>query len=54
MPDDEADLNSPGGAASPDPGVNAQRVQERLGEAECMELLVNGGWGVWSSTAGMG
>lgn len=38
MPD-ELQPNSPGGSASPDPGVSAGRVVERLGEAECMELL---------------
>ena len=45
MPDDEADLSSPRGAASPGPGVNARRVLERLGEAECMALLADGGIG---------
>jgi hypothetical protein len=43
MPDDEADLSSARGSASPDPGVRARRVLERLGEAECMELLADGG-----------
>jgi nitroimidazol reductase NimA-like FMN-containing flavoprotein (pyridoxamine 5'-phosphate oxidase superfamily) len=43
MPDDEADHES--GSASLDPGVNARRVVERLGEAECMDLLANGGMG---------
>jgi uncharacterized protein len=42
MPDDEADLGSPSGSPLPDPGVRARRVVERLGEAECMELLANG------------
>jgi len=37
MPDDEADLNSPGGSASPGPG--------RMSEAESMELLASGGLG---------
>ncbi len=45
MPEDEADLSSLRGAASPDPGVNARRVLESLGEAECMELLADGGLG---------
>jgi hypothetical protein len=45
MPEDEADLSSLHGAASPDPGVNARRVLESLGEAECMELLADGGLG---------
>ncbi len=37
MPDDEADLNSSGGSASPAPG--------RMSEAESMELLASGGLG---------
>jgi nitroimidazol reductase NimA-like FMN-containing flavoprotein (pyridoxamine 5'-phosphate oxidase superfamily) len=37
MPDDEADLNSPSGSASPGPG--------RMSEAESMELLASGGLG---------
>ena len=41
MPDDEAGLRSPGGSASPDRGARARRVVERLGEAECMELLAS-------------
>jgi hypothetical protein len=45
MPDDDADLSSPGGSASPDPGMNAWRVLEALSEAECMQLLANGGVG---------
>jgi nitroimidazol reductase NimA-like FMN-containing flavoprotein (pyridoxamine 5'-phosphate oxidase superfamily) len=45
MPDDEADLSSASGSASPDPGVSARRVLERLGEAECMALLAGGGMG---------
>jgi len=32
VPDDEADLGSSGGSASPDAGVNARRVVARLGE----------------------
>ena len=46
MQDDEADLSSPSGTASPDPGVGARRVAERLSEAECMELLASAGVGV--------
>ena len=45
MPDDEADLSSPRGAASPDPGVSAPRMLERLGETECMALLPDEGMG---------
>ena len=45
MPDDEADLSSPGGSASPGPGMSARRVLEPLSEAECMHLLANGGLG---------
>jgi pyridoxamine 5'-phosphate oxidase-like protein len=41
MPD-EPQPSSPGGSVSPDPGVSARRVLERLGEAECMELLADG------------
>jgi hypothetical protein len=55
MPDDEADLGSPGGSGSPDPGVNARRVLERLDEAECMKLLADGGRGrlVFTSRYGL-
>jgi hypothetical protein len=55
MPDAEADFSSPSGSGSPDPGVNARRVLERLGEAECMELLANGGIGrlVFNSRYGL-
>ena len=42
MSGDKADLNSPSGFASDDPGVSARRVLERLSEAECMKLLANG------------
>jgi nitroimidazol reductase NimA-like FMN-containing flavoprotein (pyridoxamine 5'-phosphate oxidase superfamily) len=42
MPDDEADPSPPSGSASPDTGVSARRVLERLGEAECMKLLATG------------
>ena len=45
MPDDEADLSSPGGAASPSPGAGGQRVVKLLDEAECWELLASGGLG---------
>jgi nitroimidazol reductase NimA-like FMN-containing flavoprotein (pyridoxamine 5'-phosphate oxidase superfamily) len=40
MPDEEAS-----GSGSPDPGVNAWHVRERLDEAECMELLADEGMG---------
>jgi hypothetical protein len=55
MPDDEADFSSASGSGSPDPGVNARRVLERLGEAECMELLASGGMGrlVFNSRYGL-
>ena len=54
MPDD-ADFSSPSGSASPGPGVNARRVLERLGEAECMGLLADGGMGrlVFNSRYGL-
>jgi nitroimidazol reductase NimA-like FMN-containing flavoprotein (pyridoxamine 5'-phosphate oxidase superfamily) len=54
MPDDQADLSSPGGSAFPDPGASARRVLERLSEAESMKLLANGGVGrlVFSSRYG--
>jgi len=39
MTDDEADLSSPGGAASPGPGMGGGRVVEPLGDAECWQLL---------------
>ena len=45
MPDDEADFSSPSGSGSPDPGVSARRVLERLDDAGCMELLADGGMG---------
>jgi nitroimidazol reductase NimA-like FMN-containing flavoprotein (pyridoxamine 5'-phosphate oxidase superfamily) len=45
MPDDEAELSSPGGSASPGPGVGDRRVLELLGDAECLELLASGGLG---------
>ena len=54
MPDD-ADFSSPSGSASPGPGVNARRVLERLGEAECRGLLAEGGMGrlVFNSRYGL-
>jgi hypothetical protein len=45
MPDDEADLNSSSGSASPGPGVEAWSVTEPFGGAEAMELLGSGGLG---------
>ena len=45
MPDDEADLSSPSSSASPGPGATTRRVRERLSEAECMDLLADGGMG---------
>ncbi|HUL25968.1 MAG TPA: pyridoxamine 5'-phosphate oxidase family protein [Streptosporangiaceae bacterium] len=45
MPDDKADLSSPGGPASPGPATGARRVVERLSEAECLDLLAAGGLG---------
>ena len=54
MPDDEADLSSPGGPAAPGPGTGARRVVELLGDAECWELLASGELGrlVYSSRYG--
>ena len=45
MPDDNADLSSPGGSMSPGPGAGARRLVERLSEAESLELLASGGLG---------
>jgi hypothetical protein len=45
MPDDEADLSSTSGSASPDPGVSDWRVLEPMSEAECMQVLASGGVG---------
>ena len=45
MPDNKADLSSPGGSASPDPGAGAWRLLERLSDAESLGLLANGGLG---------
>src|ERR1700756_2999285 len=39
MPDNKADLSSPGGSASPSSGAGTRSVVDRLDEAECMELL---------------
>lgn len=55
MPKNEADPSSASGSASPGLGVSARRVLERLSEAECMELLANGGVGrlVYTSRYGL-
>src|SRR5215472_18456581 len=55
MPDDETDLGSPSGSGSPDREANARHVLERLGEADCMELLADGGIGrlVFTSRYGL-
>jgi nitroimidazol reductase NimA-like FMN-containing flavoprotein (pyridoxamine 5'-phosphate oxidase superfamily) len=45
MPDGNGDPGSPGRSASPGPGVGARRVLEVLSEAECLELLADGGLG---------
>ncbi len=45
MPDDKADPSSPSNSAPPDRSASAWRVLERLGEAECMELLADSGAG---------
>jgi Pyridoxamine 5'-phosphate oxidase len=45
MPDDRADLSSPGDVGAPGPGAGAQRVVDLLGEAECWELLATAGLG---------
>src|SRR5690242_10164833 len=39
MPDDNADLSSPSGSASPGAETGGRRVVERLDEASCTELL---------------
>jgi len=54
MPD-EPQPSSPGTPASPDQEVSARRVMERLGAAECMELLAHGGVGrlVFNSRYGL-
>jgi nitroimidazol reductase NimA-like FMN-containing flavoprotein (pyridoxamine 5'-phosphate oxidase superfamily) len=45
MPDNEADLSSAGGSASPGPGADARRSLERLSDAESLELLASSGLG---------
>jgi nitroimidazol reductase NimA-like FMN-containing flavoprotein (pyridoxamine 5'-phosphate oxidase superfamily) len=45
MPDDEANLGSSTGSASPGAAAHGRRVLERLDEAECLELLADGGVG---------
>jgi hypothetical protein len=54
MADDNADLSSPGGSASPGQGAGARRVVDVLGEAECWDLLASGDLGrlVYSSRYG--
>ena len=54
MPDDEAELSSPGGAAPPDREISARRVTEALSKAESMELLATGGVGRLVYTSGYG
>ena len=54
MPDDKAGLSSPSGSASPGPGASARRVLERLSQAECMELLADGGVGRLAYTSRYG
>jgi Pyridoxamine 5'-phosphate oxidase len=43
MPDEKANLSSPGGSASPGPGANILRVLAPLSEAESLELLAGAG-----------
>jgi len=45
MPEDDVGPGSASGSASPGPGAGAGRVLERLSDAECMELLADGGVG---------
>jgi nitroimidazol reductase NimA-like FMN-containing flavoprotein (pyridoxamine 5'-phosphate oxidase superfamily) len=45
MPDDDADLSPSSGSGSPGAGADARRMVARLGEAECLELLTDGGMG---------
>jgi hypothetical protein len=54
MPDNRADLSSPGDAAAPGPGVSVQRVVDLLEEAECWELLAGGGLGRLVYSSGQG
>jgi nitroimidazol reductase NimA-like FMN-containing flavoprotein (pyridoxamine 5'-phosphate oxidase superfamily) len=42
MPNNKADLSSPGGSVPPGSGASPRSVVQRLDEAECMELLGNG------------
>ena len=42
MPDEQADLRSPGGSAPPGPGGHTPRVLDTLSEAESIELLATG------------
>jgi hypothetical protein len=55
MPDENADLSSPGGSASSGPGANKRRVLARLNEAESLELLASVALGrlVYSSRYGL-
>jgi Pyridoxamine 5'-phosphate oxidase len=55
MPDENANLSSPGGSASPGPGANTRRVLASLSEAESLELLASVGLGrlVYSSRYGL-
>src|SRR5215472_9661918 len=55
MPDDEASPGAPIASGSLDPGANARHVLERLGEADCMELLADRGVGrlVFTSRYGL-
>jgi nitroimidazol reductase NimA-like FMN-containing flavoprotein (pyridoxamine 5'-phosphate oxidase superfamily) len=54
MPDNKADLSSPGGSAPRGSGAGPRSVVERLDEAECMELLGAGRIGrlIYSSRYG--
>ena len=45
MPDDNADLSSPGDSAPPGPEAGARRLLERLTDAESLELLASSGLG---------
>jgi nitroimidazol reductase NimA-like FMN-containing flavoprotein (pyridoxamine 5'-phosphate oxidase superfamily) len=54
MPDNEANVGSPSGSASPGSGTSARRVLELLTDAECMELLADGGIGRLAYTSRYG
>ena len=54
MSDDKPDPGSPSGSAPPGPGASAWRVLDRLSEAECMELLADGGVGRLAYTSRYG